>query len=72
MADQELRLTVTGMTCPRCEARVEKALLTHRGVSYAKADHQQNTCAVRFDPEAIATEGLARLVTEAGYTAALP
>jgi copper chaperone CopZ len=69
---QELHLVVTGMTCPRCEARVEKALLAHGGVSHAKADHQRNLCAVTFDPDAVTAEDLARLVTETGYSATLP
>ena len=68
---QELDLTVTGMTCSHCEARVEKALLAHGGVSHAKADHQRNLCAVTFDPAAVTPEELARLVTDAGYTATL-
>jgi copper chaperone CopZ len=72
MPDQELRLTVTGMTCAHCEARVEKALLAHGGVSRAKADHQRNLCAVTFDPASVTPEELARLVTQTGYSAALP
>jgi Cu+-exporting ATPase len=69
MANQELHLTVTGMTCPRCEARVEKALLAHSAVTQAKADHQRNACAVTFNPETVTPDELARLVTETGYAA---
>jgi copper chaperone CopZ len=72
MADQELRLTVTGMTCPHCEARVEKALLAHGGVRHAKANHQRNACAVTFDPAAVTPAELARLVTETGYVTSPP
>lgn len=67
----DLHLTVTGMTCPHCEARVEKALLARPGVSHAKADHQHNACAVTFDPSTISAEELAKTVRDAGYAASL-
>ena len=73
MADPstDLRLTVTGMTCTHCEARVEKALLAQPGVSHAKADHQHAACAVTFDPAVISAEELAKAVRDAGYAASV-
>jgi len=64
---EDLRLTVTGMTCAHCEARVEKALLGRSGVSHAKADHQHNACTVTFDPDTISAAELAQTVRDAGY-----
>ena len=43
-------LTVEGMHCPKCEMRVEKALLKQAGVESAKADHEANTVEVTYDP----------------------
>lgn len=68
---EDLRLTVTGMTCAHCEARVEKALLARPGVSHAKADHQHNACSVTFDPGAVSATELAQAVRDAGYAASL-
>jgi len=68
---EDLRLTVTGMTCSHCEARVEKALLARPGVSHAKADHQRNACSVTFDPDAISAAELAQAVHDAGYAASV-
>lgn len=70
-SEVQLQLAVTGMTCPRCEARVEKALLATPGVSRAKADHQQDRCTVTYDPDQASPETLAQTVTESGYTASV-
>ena len=69
MADT-IELTVTGMTCNHCEARVAKALLALPGVSDAKAN--ADACTVTYDPNRVAPTELVKSVTAAGYTAALP
>ncbi len=71
MADT-LQLTVTGMTCHHCEARVVKALKALPGVSDAKADHSADTCAVTYDPTQVEPAEMAAAVTASGYTATLP
>ncbi|HBB41832.1 MAG: hypothetical protein COW73_06150 [Nitrospirae bacterium CG18_big_fil_WC_8_21_14_2_50_70_55] len=71
MADT-LQLTVTGMTCPHCEARVAKALLALPGVDDARADHTAATCTVTYDPAQVDPARLVATVTAAGYTATLP
>lgn len=71
MADT-LNLTVTGMTCSHCEARVVKALKALAGVSNAKADHSANLCTVTFDPTQVAPTELVATVTASGYAVSLP
>jgi len=71
MADT-LQLTVTGMTCHHCEARVVKALLALPGVTDAQADHDADACTVTFDPAQVELAELAATVTASGYTATLP
>lgn len=36
----EATLKVTGMHCPKCDARVEKAVFAVAGVASVKADHE--------------------------------
>lgn len=52
----EKTLTVTGMHCPNCTARVEKAAGTLNGVEEVHADFENDTCVVRYDgtPETLA------------------
>ncbi len=71
MADT-IELTVTGMTCHHCEARVVKALKALAGVTDAQADHGANLCTVTYDPTQVEPAAMVAAVTAAGYTAALP
>ena len=42
----EKTMRITGMMCPRCEARVKKALEAVPGVESAVADHTAGTAVV--------------------------
>ena len=42
-------LKVTGMHCPKCESRIEKAVSALEGVESVQASHENNTCVVTFD-----------------------
>lgn len=57
---------VDGMMCPRCKAHVEKALMAVEGVAEAVADLESNTATVTLNTE-VATEVLAKAITDAGY-----
>lgn len=59
-------LTVEGMSCGHCSARVEKALNAIAGVS-AKVDLQAKTAAVTH-PDTVSIDALKAAVTEAGYS----
>ena len=52
----ETTITVTGMHCPKCDARVEKAVGALADVESVKADHEADTCTVTYDgtPETLA------------------
>ena len=45
----EATIKVTGMMCPKCEARVEKGALAVPGVEAAKADHEAETVVLTYD-----------------------
>ncbi|MBQ7596775.1 MAG: heavy metal translocating P-type ATPase, partial [Clostridia bacterium] len=59
-------ITIEGMMCEHCKARVEKALADVDGVSSATVDLAQKTAAVTFEKE-IADDVLKSAVTGAGY-----
>ncbi|MCD8085277.1 MAG: heavy metal translocating P-type ATPase [Clostridiales bacterium] len=59
-------LTVEGMMCVHCKARVEKALSAVAGVTSAVADLEAKTATVTLDAP-VADEVLTAAVTDAGY-----
>lgn len=42
-------IKVTGMHCPKCDARVEKAVGAVAGVEAVKADHETDTVELSYD-----------------------
>ena len=61
----ELTLNVEGMMCPKCEARVKKALEALTGVESAVADRTTGTAVVKG--EGLDAAVLKVAVEEAGY-----
>ena len=59
-------LTVEGMSCMHCSARVEKALSAVAGVSSAKVDLEKKTATVELAAD-VANETLIAAVEDAGY-----
>lgn len=61
-----LRLTIEGMSCAHCSARVLKALTDLPAVSGAKVSHQKGSAQVKGD--ALDEDTLRKAVEEAGYS----
>ncbi|MCR4666098.1 MAG: heavy-metal-associated domain-containing protein [Desulfovibrio sp.] len=57
------------MKCPKCEARVQKAVLAIDGVTDAKADHKACTVTINAS-DTVSDETLRKAITDAGYTCA--
>src|SRR5882724_10173579 len=66
-----VELTVGGMTCSSCAARIEKKLNRLDGVS-ASVNYATEKATVRFDPAVIGPSELVSTVEATGYTARLP
>jgi len=66
---QRVVLDVPGMYCSLCPVTVKKALERVPGVIEAKADFATKSAQVKYDPDKVAPEGLAKAVTAAGYQA---
>lgn len=63
---KNIMLTVEGMSCGHCSARVEKALNAIEGVS-AQVDLEAKTAAVTY-PDTVTVDALKAAVTDAGYS----
>ncbi len=62
----EKTLQITGMMCPRCEARVKKALEALDGVTEAQVSHEKGYAVVSM-ASAVADDVLCKAVTDKGY-----
>ena len=67
---EPLELTIGGMTCASCAARVEKKLNRVAGVS-ATVNYATEKATVAF-PDTVTPAELVAVVEATGYTAALP
>ncbi|MCS6882850.1 MAG: heavy metal translocating P-type ATPase [Oscillochloridaceae bacterium] len=67
MAEQQIHLPVTGMTCASCVRRVEKALAKLPGVHEVQVNLAAEQASVRFDPDSVAPQQLQAAVEQAGY-----
>ena len=69
MTHRTIDLTLTGMTCAACAARIEKVLNRADGVE-AAVNFATETARVRFDPDKTDPKRLIEAVRKAGYDAA--
>lgn len=65
--DMQIIMDVTGMMCPHCEARVEKALKTVPGVSGCKASHEENKVTLTLTQD-VEDDVLRKVIENEGYT----
>ncbi|UCG85996.1 MAG: heavy-metal-associated domain-containing protein [Gemmatimonadota bacterium] len=64
-----VRMSVLGMTCSHCKAKVEEALRGLSGVYGVFVDLDGGSAEVDFDGERIDTEALVAAVKASGYEA---
>ena len=62
-------LSLTGMTCASCAARIEKALSRRPGVSKAVVNFATAEAHVQFDSGRVSSEDLVEAVVSEGYEA---
>ncbi len=63
----ETSLSVTGMTCANCSARIERALGRVGGVLSANVNLATERASVRYLPASVSAESLGQAVRDAGY-----
>jgi Cu+-exporting ATPase len=71
MAEQQLELPITGMTCASCANRIERRLNTLDGVT-ATVNYATERATVAYDEGAVEPRQLIAAVEAAGYAARLP
>ncbi|NJO04084.1 MAG: copper-translocating P-type ATPase [Chloroflexaceae bacterium] len=67
MAEQQITLSVTGMTCATCSRRVEKALGKVNGISSASVNLANEQATICFNPLQVQPAALLETVEQAGY-----
>jgi len=68
----EVTLTVEGMTCAACQARVQRVLEREPGVATASVNLMLGNASVAYDPAQLTPDRLIALVEATGYGASLP
>ncbi len=71
-SDSGVTLSVSGMTCAACQARVQRTLEHQPGVASATVNLMMANAAVHFDPTRVTPEQLVEAIRESGYGAELP
>ena len=66
------KFNVTGMTCGKCTAHVEKAVGELPGVKSVKADLSSNSATVDYDETLVSKDQIITVINEAGYEASIP
>ena len=67
MANQEISLPVTGMTCASCAGRVERGLGKVSGVAGANVNLATEQASVSYDPRQVQPAALVEAIEKAGY-----
>ncbi|NIN69753.1 MAG: heavy metal translocating P-type ATPase [Anaerolineae bacterium] len=70
MAEKEVALPVTGMTCANCALTIERILGKVQGVSKAKVNLASENAVVSYDPALVKGDGLVSSIRDAGYDVA--
>lgn len=66
---EEATLGIEGMSCQHCVGKVEKGLREMAGVFAADVDLEKKQAKVRFDPEKVTVDELAKKVSDVGFRA---
>ena len=67
MANRQIDLPLTGMTCANCAATIERSLRKLEGVEEANVNFASERASVVFDPTVVGEDALVRRIDEAGY-----
>ena len=68
---QKLDLSISGMSCASCVAKVEKGLATIGGVSDAKVNFATETASISYNPAQVQPSAFIQTINELGYEAGL-
>jgi Cu+-exporting ATPase len=66
-----ITITVSGMTCAACQARVQRTLAKQPGVADASVNLMMQSASVKYDPSVVTPEDLVQAIRKTGYGAEL-
>ncbi len=61
---ESIILKVEGMHCPKCDARVEKAVGAIEGVASVKANHESDTVTLEYDGAPATLDAVKRAIAD--------
>jgi Cu+-exporting ATPase len=64
---EKITLGIEGMSCQHCVGKVEKGLREMDGVLAADVDLAKKQAKVRFNPEKVTVDDLAKIVSDVGF-----
>ena len=67
MAEQNVSLQITGMTCANCAANIEKGFKKLNGIKAANVNFASEQAAVSFDPEKVKVGDIIENIHNSGY-----
>lgn len=70
--NEDVVLSVSGMTCAACQSRVQRTLQKTAGVRDATVNLMMANATVAYDPDVISPSSLVEIVRNTGYGAELP
>ncbi|MHC4307069.1 MAG: heavy-metal-associated domain-containing protein, partial [Planctomycetota bacterium] len=65
---EEDEISINGMTCANCEAKVKGALLKCSGVKTAWVSHIEGNAVIEVDDDAINGDEIVAAIEKAGFT----
>jgi Cu+-exporting ATPase len=68
---EEKTISIEGMTCASCVARVEKALISVEGIDTASVNLISNNAKLVYNPSLVSEKKIVKAVEKAGYKASL-
>jgi len=70
MAEKQVVLPVTGMTCANCAAAIERSLGKVEGIKEARVNLASEKAVLVYDPALISDQALVDSIRRAGYDVA--
>jgi Cu+-exporting ATPase len=67
MNEENIALTITGMTCVNCAANIERSLKKLKGIQEAAVNFASEKANIRFDPAQVNAADLVETIERAGY-----
>lgn len=69
---KKITLSIEGMSCINCEAKIEKKLVNTKGILNATVSYSRSNAKLCFDPEIIQVDQIIKIVRRLNYTVPTP